>query len=355
MIRIAAIQLEPVVGDVAENLRRCRALGDEAGAAGADWIVLPEFFATGMAFTDALADAALPPDGAGAQLLRELAQRHGAVVGGSFVCRDEDGENRNAWFLIAPDGRVLGRHDKDMPTMWENCFYVGGRDDGVIDVDGISVGAAMCWELMRAATVRRLRGRVDLVVAGSAWWSIPSFLPAALRERLEAANARTATSVAPAMARALGAPVAHAAHCGGVESAMPLAPGLTYRGHYEGGACIVDAHGGVLAWRGAEQGPGIVVADVHPERATPTLDPGPGFWLHARGALPATAWAYQRAHGRRWYRRHAAGRAPEGRSLEELAGRRLAGQTRAPDHDRPPAPGREDIGRVNMPETRVAG
>ncbi len=50
-MKIAAVQLEPVVGDVAENLRRCRALGDEAGASGAEWIVLPEFFATGMGFT----------------------------------------------------------------------------------------------------------------------------------------------------------------------------------------------------------------------------------------------------------------------------------------------------------------
>ena len=32
MTKIAAIQLEPVIGDVAENLRRCRVLGDEAAA-----------------------------------------------------------------------------------------------------------------------------------------------------------------------------------------------------------------------------------------------------------------------------------------------------------------------------------
>ncbi len=64
-------------------------------------IVLPEFVTTGMGFLDELADAALPPEGAGLQLMRELALRHGAVVGGSFICRDEDGENRNAWFCAA--------------------------------------------------------------------------------------------------------------------------------------------------------------------------------------------------------------------------------------------------------------
>ena len=319
-MRIAAVQLEPVVGDVAENLRRCRRLGDEAGAAGADWIVLPEFFTTGMGFVDAIADAALPPDGAGLQLLQELAVRHDAVVGGSFICRDEDGHNRNAWFLVGRDGRVLGRHDKDLPTMWENCFYVGGDDDGVIDADGLPVGAAVCWEFMRTQTVHRLRGRVDLIVGGSAWWSIPPWPPASVTERLEASNARTATSVAPAMARAVGAPVAHASLCGSIECAMPMTPGpFKYRGQYEGGACITDGRGGVLAWRGAEDGQGIVVADVEPGRTTPTLEADGGFWLHQRGVLPAAMWALQNAHGRGWYRRNAHGRPAEKRSLAELA------------------------------------
>ncbi len=318
-MRIAAVQLEPIVGDVAENLRRCRALGDEAGASGAEWIVLPEFFSTGMGFAEELAGAALPVDGAGMELLQELAGRHSAVVGGSFICRDDDGHNHNSWFLVAPDGRVLGRHDKDLPTMWENCFYVGGSDDGVIDADGLPVGAAMCWEFMRTQTVRRLRGRVDLVVGGSAWWSIPPWPPTRLMRRLEATNARTAAGIAPSMARAVGAPVAHAAQCGPVRCAMPLAPGVTYRGHYQGGTCITDSHGGVLAWRGTQDGPGVVVADVAPRRTTPTLAVDEGFWLHPRGALSATLWTVQNAHGRRWYRRHALGRPAESRSLTELA------------------------------------
>jgi predicted amidohydrolase len=318
-MRIAAVQLEPVVGDIAENLRRCRALGDEAGAAGADWIVLPEFFTTAMGFLDVIVDAALPPDGAGTQLMRELAARHSAIVGGSFICRDADGHNRNAWFMIAPDGRVLGRHNKDIPTMWEHSFYIGGNDDGVIDADGMPVGAAVCWELMRNQTVRRLRGRVDLIVSGSAWWSIPQWPPAALTRSLEAANARTAASVAPAMARAVGVPVAHAAHCGPVQCGLPLLPGVTYRGRYQGGACIVDGHGGLLAWRGPNDGPGIVIADVEPRRTQPTLEYDAGVWLHQRGALPALTWAYQNAHGRLWYRRHCVGRPAERRSLQELA------------------------------------
>ena len=334
-MRVAAIQLEPEVGNVAENLRRAWALAERAAIAGAEWIVLPEFFATGMAFMDKLADAALPRDGAATQLMQELARRHSAFVCGSFICRDRDGENRNAWLLVGPDGAVAGRHDKDLPTMWENCFYVGGTDDGVLEAGGLRVGAALCWELMRTATVARLRDRVDLVLAGSAWWSIPQMAPQRLSARLEAANAHTAASVAPALARALGVPVVHAAHCGKVRCKLPLARPFAYRGHYEGGACIVDAHGGVLAWRSAREGPGVVACELEVERAQPTLEAGPGRWLHARGAIPAAAWHCHRAHGRRWYRRHARGRPPLRRPLQELLEASDPPQSVGPAPERP--------------------
>jgi Carbon-nitrogen hydrolase len=46
-MKVAAIQLEPVIGDVEANLASCERLADEAGAAGAEWILLPEFFTAG--------------------------------------------------------------------------------------------------------------------------------------------------------------------------------------------------------------------------------------------------------------------------------------------------------------------
>jgi len=305
-VRVAAVQLRPVLGDVAANLEACRRLGDEAGAAGAECIVLPEFFTTGMGFAAELADAALPPDGAATHLLVGLARRHRALVGGSFLCRDRDGHVRNAFLLVNARG-TLGRHDKDLPTMWENCFYVGGTDDGIIATGGPTAGVALCWELMRTRTARRLRGRVDVVLGGSCWWSIPPWPPQAVSHRLEAANARTAAAVAPAFARFVGAPVVHAAHCGPLACRLPWLP-FAYRGHLEGGAVICSASGDVVARREAVEGPGIVVGDVEVGRFAPEQWLPRRFWLHPRGAVPAFFWSYQRLHGRRWYRRHMVGR-----------------------------------------------
>jgi predicted amidohydrolase len=306
-MKVAAIQLESRIADVAENLRRCEQLGDEAGAAGAEWIILPEFFSSGMGYLDSMAETALPPDGAAMVLLKRLASRHNATVGGSFICRDEDGNNRNAFFLVAPDGSVLGRHNKDLPTMWENCYYIGGTDDGVIKAGDITVGAALCWEFMRTQTPLRLRDRVDMIVGGSAWWSVPEWPPKVLTEAWERDNARTAAMVAPAMSRAVGVPVVHSAHSGLISCGIPWAP-LKYNGWFQGGAVISDAQGKILARRDSSEGPGIVTAEVNPGREVPTLDIPNGFWFHPRGIAAAFLWFYQNPHGRGWYRKHALGR-----------------------------------------------
>lgn len=304
MTKIAALQQDAVPGDVAANLTMCQRLADAAAAGGgAEIIVLPEFFSTGMGFLPELLDCALPPQGPATELLCRLARRHQVIVGGSFLCRDRDGEIRNAFLLATPQG-IAGRHDKDLPTMWENCFYVGGNDDGVLPrTGGFRPGAALCWEFMRTGTVQRMRGRVDLVLGGSCWWSIPPWPPRALTRRWENANAATAAGVASAFARLVGAPVAHAAHCGQINCRVPMTP-IPYRGHAEGGAVIAAADGRVLARRDRCQGPGYALADVAVAAVTPAEQPPPGFWLHPRGALPAACWTYQNWHGRRWYARH---------------------------------------------------
>src|SRR3954471_15834373 len=191
-MRVAAVQLEVALGDVERNLAECERLVRAAVREGAELVALPEFFTTGAAFLPELADAAIAPDGAATALLTRLARDEGIWVGGSFLCRDPDGDVRNAFLLAGPGGELLGRHDKDLPTMWENALYVGGADDGVIDAGPFTAGAAVCWEFMRSQTARRLAGRVDVVIGGSNWWSVPAWPPRAISRRLQAANSATA-------------------------------------------------------------------------------------------------------------------------------------------------------------------
>jgi predicted amidohydrolase len=303
--RVAAVQIAADLGNVDHNLEACERQADRAAAAGATWIALPEFFSTGVAFLPELTRTAPAADGAPAQLLVDLARRHGAHVGGSTLVRDEDGHVRNAFLLAAPDGTIVGRHDKDLPTMWESALYVGGTDAGRIETAGLTVGVALCWEMMRTQTVARLADQVDLVLGGSGWWSIPDwpFMGGA-----QVRNHARATGAPSVFARHVGAPVVHAAHAGEFTCAFPLTP-VTYRGHCEGGAQVCDATGRVLDFKGRDAGDSFAIADVNAERS-PGVPGSDRFWLQRRGAVAATVWSYQNRHGRRFYRRQLEAQSP---------------------------------------------
>ncbi|MBU2039127.1 MAG: carbon-nitrogen hydrolase family protein, partial [Gammaproteobacteria bacterium] len=82
---------------------------------------------------------------------------------------------------------------------------------------------------------------------------------------------------------------------------MPGLP-LSYHGHLEGQAAVIDAQGNVIASRSYQQGPGVVVADVCLQALTPP-DPLPEhIWLRSRGVVPALSWHLHGMLGRRWYR-----------------------------------------------------
>jgi predicted amidohydrolase len=313
-MRVSAIQVDPRIGDIVYNLRACERLADEAGGHAPEWILLPEFFTTGVAFVPELANASLPPDGKATEFLLTLARRHNAYVGGSFLCRDRDGEVRNAFFLASPAG-IVGRHDKDIPSCWENCFYVGGNDDGIFEVGGLDVGAVLCLEFNRTATLRRLRGKVDLVVGGNFKWGPPRDQPF---YRRNFAATRKWMDWTPRFARLLGAPVVEASHCGRLESKFPCLP-MRWNTDICGAAVICDAAGAVLARRDYTEGPGVIVAEVQPGRVEPPAPVPSRFWIEDLDPMSRIIWHMQMCHGRRWYRKHV--RQPEQPALAHVPGR----------------------------------
>ncbi|MGO1462478.1 MAG: carbon-nitrogen hydrolase family protein [Marinobacter sp.] len=303
-IRVAALQVDTRIGDTQYNLAGCEALVEEACMAGAKWVGLPEFFNTGIAWQPSLANAIEDERGPSAQFLQTLSAKHGIVLGGSFLCRVADGSVRNR-YLCFNRGERAGYHDKDYPTMWESAFYEGGapEDTGELgSVDGIRVGTAVCWEFLRTATARRLRNKVDVIIGGSRWWSIPENWPA-FYSRLEPANRENSLKTVRDTARLVGAPVIHGSHCNALSCRMPGLP-LAYRGHLEGQAAVIDGAGNVVASRRYEEGPGVVLADITLQAIEPSAPVPDGFWLRRRGIIPTFSWHFHGALGRRWYRKH---------------------------------------------------
>ncbi len=298
-IRVAAVQMRAKVGAVERNLSSAGALAREAFRRGARWVILPEFFTSAVAFTPAMLHAWQPLDGPPLQLMRRLAHEHDGVVGGSFIAQSGK-DCFNSFLLVFPDGRYF-RHDKDIPTMWENCYYIGGSDDGVLGTPAGSVGVAMCWELIRTQTARRLLGRVDCVVGGSCWWDLR--LPVAPRYADEQAQLLDMLRQAPAhLARMLGVPVVHASHAGEFEGLTPGNESVPYASRYLGETQIADGSGRVLARMAYEDGEGVIIADITPGRVAGAPEPIPdGFWTRDLPPGAIKAWEYLNPLGREYY------------------------------------------------------
>jgi nitrilase len=175
--RIAVVQQAPVFGDRAATFERAVNALREAAQSGAQLVVFPEAFVPGypawiwrlrpggdMALTEQLharllANAVRIADGDLAPL-REAAQQHGVTVV-CGVCELDTQFSRgtlyNSVVVIAPDGALLNRHRKLMPTNPERMVWGCGDASGlrVVDTPCGRVGTLICWEnympLARAA------------------------------------------------------------------------------------------------------------------------------------------------------------------------------------------------------------
>ncbi|MGC9325085.1 MAG: carbon-nitrogen hydrolase family protein [Desulfomonilia bacterium] len=302
MITAAAVQMKAELGNVEANLLKADTLIEEATSKGAKIIILPEFFTSAAAFHPRLLEASLPLVGKAYDLLVGKARAHQVYVGGSYLA-SRDGEVYNTFVLAMPDGRTA-THDKDQPTMWENCYYIGGDDDGILNTPLGPMGAVLCWEFVRNRTVQRLLGKVDLVVGGSCWWTVPSGWPPVYFWNWHNRKNKKLMSTTPAtFSRLLGVPVIHAAHAGDFRASMPLLPLAPYSSSYLGETQIVDRTGVILARMKAEEGEGVIAADITIGRVTPSLAHSTTFWIPKLPLLFRVVWAYQNAYGRRYYRK----------------------------------------------------
>jgi nitrilase len=164
-IRAAVVQAPSVAFDRERTLDRARTLAAEAAAANAQLIVFPEAFVSGYPrgldfgarvgsrtpegremfrrYWESAVDVPGPACAALGAIARE-SQAH-LVIG---VIEREGGTLYCTVLFFAPDGSLLGKHRKLMPTASERLVW--GFGDGstmpVFDTAIGRIGAAICWE-----------------------------------------------------------------------------------------------------------------------------------------------------------------------------------------------------------------
>jgi len=198
-VRVAVVQHPPVLLDREATLARGAALLDEAARAGARLISFPETWVPGYpewlwrlrpgedhALTAEihamLLDAAVDLDAGQLAPLQDAARERSVTVLVGVHERDgrfSRGTLYNTAVLIGPDGAILNRHRKLVPTNPERMVWGQGDGSGlrVVDTPAGRVGALICWEnYMPLARFTLYAQGLDFYIAptwdaGSGWVS----------------------------------------------------------------------------------------------------------------------------------------------------------------------------------------
>ena len=169
-LKLAAAQLALAEGACDANWRAAKAALEQAGAGGADLVVLPEMWHTGYAYRHLHELAESTPESI--ERVGALAKKYGFFVAGSWAERREDGRLSNTAHIIGPDGRVRATYRKVhlFGPMREDRHFAAGRAVTVVKLEIGLVGLALCYDLRFPEQARKmaLRG-AELLVYPSQW------------------------------------------------------------------------------------------------------------------------------------------------------------------------------------------
>ena len=257
-MKIAAIQLNVVLGDVTTNLKKVENYIIQAANSGAELVLLPEFFSSAIGFTPKMLDVAIKNNNVSI-FLQRLSKRYHIIIGGSYL-KFNGAHTHNQFELIFPTGELFV-HKKDIPTQFENCYYTNGDDNHILNTPIGNIGVALCWEMLRYDTLKRLSKKVDIVLCGSCWWDLPKEAPSE-REPLRKYNQKLALETPVTFAKLIHVPVIHASHCGAIISFnFPKEDALQTR-QFVGGTQIIDKDGNIIARRKFDEGEGILLENI---------------------------------------------------------------------------------------------
>jgi nitrilase len=182
-IRVACVQVEPVILDRRATIEKLAAVAREAAANGAELALFPETFVPAYPSNRWARELAHGSDGAKvwARLAQEsvelpdqdlaAAARDAGIWLAVGVNERERGTLYNALLLYSPGGELVLHHRKLVPTNHERLVWGPGDGGGLdtVDIGGARAGGLICWEnLMPLARFALYERGVEIYLAPTA-------------------------------------------------------------------------------------------------------------------------------------------------------------------------------------------
>src|SRR5262245_58708068 len=246
-LRIAVVQMKSLDHDIDGNLKQATTYADKAAAAGAQFVLFPEFMATGSYLSFDTWDSAEPSQGKSVQWMKSTSRRLNIWLGASFF-EASGADFYDTFVLTAPSGEEAGRVRKQIPAGSEAYFLKGDVGPHVISTAIGKVGVGICSENYYCfAASQFLKDSADFIVMphSSPDMSNGGGLPSP-----------PGTHIASWYAKKLGVPVAMVNKVG--RSYKP--PPNEINGVLPGRSAIVDSDGTVL--KSMDDQEGIAIANI---------------------------------------------------------------------------------------------
>jgi deaminated glutathione amidase len=165
-MKIAAVQMVSTP-DPQQNCETAQRLISQAAQAGAELVLLPEYFCLmGHAESDKLAAAETPGRGPVQHMLASAARQHAIwLIGGTLPLRSTDAQRvLNANCVYSPQGEQVARYDKihlfrfqnERERYDEGATILAGTTPTAFQAGALRVGLSVCYDLRFPELYRQL-------------------------------------------------------------------------------------------------------------------------------------------------------------------------------------------------------
>lgn len=173
-MKLALIQMEIAEKNREGNIAHALSLLEEA-TPGRDIAVLPEIWTTGYSLGKLSKEHELI-DGHALTAVRAIAQKNScAIVAGSVPLKKEDGRIYNSSIIIDKNGEIVFCYSKvHLFKMFnEERFFAAGDNFGVYELNGITCGSSICYDLRFPELYRHLSILGAKIIFVPAEWPEP--------------------------------------------------------------------------------------------------------------------------------------------------------------------------------------